>query len=149
MEQKPVGNQKMGDVHIAFAALGLVVGAAMWVIGARYTIDGVIWVVNWLLAFVKVEFVIETNGAFYLYASPLPIVFSLFEWVKPVKFRTQPALVLVWALVHFFDFATTFLGLLSVELHLAVVILATAVLSYTPEWIMRTSFTVLRKAVGV
>lgn len=144
---------------IAIAVAGLIIGCILWPIGARYSIDGLFWLVNAVLAFLRVPIALITppHYAFYCLLAPLPYLCSRVEWHWPVyrdkakRWRIAPANVVVtWAGVAGYDLSTTYLGMgtptngaaVSAEIAASAIIAAVIAvgLTFGPEWLTRRSW---------
>lgn len=147
---------KSSDGEIAVAIAGLMIGALLWIIGARFTIDGLFWVGNVILGFVRAPIRIPTPPIWIVYIAllPVPLLCSRVEWTVPFtrangKWRITGAKdLLVWVVIAIIDSATTYAGVVqppsdawqmlrelasSVILSIAVSI----VLTFLPEWLIR------------
>lgn len=145
----------------AICIIGWLIMTVAWVIGARFTIDGVIVVVNWLLQFVNTAIAIPTPLAWPVYAALIwiPLGYSRVEWVNnPVAMVRAEGMTLavagticIWLIVAGMDVATTFAGLAAAPSQDSTVIaffltesaglaLATAFLTFWPEWLGRTLY---------
>ena len=108
-----------GFSGFSIGAFGLVVSAIFWIIGARWTIDGLIVMFNGILQFLNVTYVAPIPPPFLIYAilSPVPVIFSAVEWQTPWEGRdgevyfAKPGAWLVWFIAGGFDAYTTYLGL--------------------------------------
>lgn len=139
------------------AIFGFLVGCAVWIIGARYTIDGSIWIINWLMAFIGIPYAIELVWELYLVLIWLPVLISIIEWrYSPIQmfngrhyFASLP-IISIWLCAFLLDLLTTFSGLQvvqegagQVEVWLATTAwaktIATVFLTLWPEWVIRSS----------
>ena len=108
-----------GFSGFSVGTFGLVVSLIFWIIGARWTIDGLIVMFNGILQFLNVTYVAPIPPSFLIYAilSPVPIIFSAVEWNAPMELKdgewyfSNPGTWLVWAIAGIFDAYTTYLGL--------------------------------------
>lgn len=159
VEAKPARQHGKGS---AVAVAGLVIGCILWPIGARYSIDGLFWLVNAILAFLRIPLALATppHWAFYCLLAPLPYLCSRVEWQPPLyrgagRWHVASANVVVtWACVAGYDFGTTYLGIrapeqssaVGAEIAAALVVAATlgVILTFGPEWLIRSSWRQLR-----
>lgn len=131
----------------------VIIGAALWPLGARFTIDGIIWIGNWLLAFLTMPVRLPApTYATYLVLAPLPIVCSFVEW-RPMRWDWQHELrnpygVVVWLFIAGIDLFTTYAGVRNpdpdataafreVAQSLALSGILTVALTFGPEWLLR------------
>jgi hypothetical protein len=139
------------------AIFGFLVGCVVWAIGARYTIDGSIWIINWLMAFIGVPYAIELVWQLYLVLIWLPVLISIIEWrhspVQMINGRLYFAplsIISIWLCALLLDLSTTHSGLGivregagQIEVWLATTVWAktiiTVFLTLWPEWVMRSS----------
>jgi hypothetical protein len=145
----------------AICIIGWLIAAVAWVVGARFTIDGVIVVTNWLLSFVNAAIVIPTPLGWLVYAALLwiPLGYSRVEWVNnPVAMVRAEGMTLavagticIWLVVIGMDTATTFAGLAALPApqgsavgdlltHPAGLAVVTAFLTLWPEWLGRSLY---------
>jgi hypothetical protein len=159
-------------VDLAGVMLGLVgcaIAAMLWLVDARYTIDGALVLLNGLLGFLRipVRFNLPPIWALYCALALIPAACSLIEWHKvPICFtQTSWRLAtlgeaLVWLLVFGFDALTTWMGLgvidpesprivQEVAVTAWVKALLTAILAIGPEALLRSMVAVLRRSVRV
>lgn len=157
----------LGGFAIAF--FGLLIGFILWVVSARYTIDGVLDLINALLGFLHVpwRFIIPPTFPIYMILVPIPALITYAEWQKQPFARVRgewhfaPAQHwLVWIIVMGLDAITTFRGLgvdpgpdsLTILRELAASTLqrglVAALLTYGPEWIWRWCRRQFREALG-
>lgn len=147
---------------MAIAVAGLIIGCILWPVGARYSIDGVFWLINMFLSFLRVPIALITppHYAFYCLLAPVPYLCSRVEWHWPVyrvgeKWHIAPANVVVtWILIAGYDLGTTYLGVTApsnsaaVMGEIAAVVVIAAVfaagLTFGPEWLVRTAWKQLR-----
>lgn len=150
---------------VGAASVGLVIGTVVWVIGARFTIDGVIWVANWLLGFVRAPTRIPLPLAWqvYLALAPVPLLFSVVEWRNSPRQRRGDrvvwlpvSLIWVWIIVSAMDLTTTFLGLGTNQQPASDLArwfvtttwakgIATAFLTFWPEWLVKAMLGIIRR----
>lgn len=140
--------------YLAAGLVGVVIGGVAWLVGARFTVDGAVWLANWLLAFLQVPWRVPTPLSWQLYAVLcwLPVLYSVIEWRCPPVARREgrtdwaPAEVTwTWLTAVAMDMTTTFLGL-PIE-NLPVAGAATFFFTFWPEWMIRASIRRIRKAV--
>src|SRR5690349_21584823 len=79
------------DIHLFIPIAGLIIGCILWPIGARYTIDGVVWIINNALAFLRMPAQIPTPLPWQVYIGLvwLPFVCSRVEWRWPIEVDTK------------------------------------------------------------
>lgn len=160
VESKPLKSAQTSTRHrsIAVPVAGLLIGAILWPIGARYTIDGVFWLTNALLGFLHIPYAVATppHWAFYCLFAWLPYVCSRVEWKSPLTktdgrwYFAPPDVVVVWALIAAADFTTTYLGLgysisasavaAEIAASVAVSVILGLILTFGPEWLIRASW---------
>jgi hypothetical protein len=153
---------------IALGAMGSLISALTWIIGARYTVDGVLAIGNALLRFLTVPYQIPIPPfwVLYLLLSPLPLCFSLVEWREIPFWRDEHdawqfapfAQWVVWMVVFAIDGVTTFAGLgvdpgpeaLAIMHQVAgsipARVVVAAILTPGPEWLLRGMLAVFRRA---
>ncbi|NNJ10602.1 hypothetical protein EKD04_009700 [Chloroflexales bacterium ZM16-3] len=152
----------IGGFSIGF--VGMLMSAVIWVLGARWTVDGLIVMFNAILRFLNMSYQAPIPPAFLVYAflCPLPIIFSVVEWRVPFKrtdgewYFANPGAWVVWMGVGLFDWYTTYLGLgvnpgpgsptIMSQVAASSVLrgLVSAVLTAGPEWLARTMWDMLR-----
>jgi hypothetical protein len=147
----PQGRGRRGHFDLVLfstALVALALGLGTWVIGARYTIDGVLIAVNWLLGLVS-SIVIEPSEHLYLWLSFIPIFFSLIEWGTGARLRhAEWEGRVVWLAVAAADLITTGVGLAGIDANnstltawfvasIPAIIVVTVLLTFFPEWIAR------------
>lgn len=133
---------------ISFAAL--IIGLVLWPIGARYSIDGLLWLCNQLLAFLRVGTQIPTPPVWQVYVvlAPIPVICSRVEWGLSLRRVPGAHSGITWLFVVGYDLATTYFGIKYPEpgawditrqlaQSLALSGILTAVLTFGPEWLMR------------
>jgi hypothetical protein len=138
--------------------VGMLISAVIWVLGARWTVDGLIVMFNGVLRFLNMSYQAPIPPAFLVYAilCPLPLIFSLVEWRIPFKRVdavwqfAKPGAWVVWIAVGLFDWYTTYLGLgvdpgteaptIMRQLAASSVLrgVLSAVLTAGPEWLARS-----------
>jgi len=146
---------------IALGAIAL--GVVLWPLGARYTMDGMIWVVNTMLGLLQSPIRVSLPPwPWNLLLLPAPILFSKIEWRPPLqhvrgRWRAAPAGAwVVWLLFTVMDAATTFLGLTNpdsgaspiarwVAASLAASGILSAALTFLPEFLVRFGWRALRR----
>ena len=155
---------------VVICGFGILIGAAIWTIGARYTIDGVMVLLNQLLGFLRVPWRIPPVLPYWIYliCLPLPVGCSFVEWkYGPVwrdqrgRWHMQPAeFLLTWTIIVVVDLVSTFTGVSikdSETPYLVIQIvsttfgagLLTAILTFGPEWLIRRCVATARGALGV
>lgn len=155
---------------ISLAFLGVVFGFVLWLLSARYTVDGVLVLTNVLLSFLNVPYRIVVPPAFpiYLILSPVPTLMTYAEWQKQPFYRNKQGdwvfedaqHWVVWAVVLGLDGWTNFTGLgvdpgpsgLTIQREVAENPLWRGIIAgaFTggPEWIWRWCRRQFRKSVG-
>jgi hypothetical protein len=147
----------------SIAVMGVLIGCILWPIGGRFTIDGIVWLCNQLLVFLRAPWHIATPLPWMVYLAciPLPFLCSKVEWHPPLyriqgKWRLAAAdVILVWLFVSGADFITTYFGLrnpasdlpdifIEVAKSLVVSAILGVVLTFGPEWLLRRSWRRLR-----
>lgn len=145
------------DGRLAVVFMGTLFCFIGWLIGAKYTIEGLVLFANWLLSLFNSAPVATLPLPFttYLWLLLVPIAFSLVEFrSEPVVFtgkrwQIAPAEVLVvWCITLGIDFASTFNGTTS-ALPLQTAILLTAVVTIGPEWLLRRLIQILRAELRI
>jgi hypothetical protein len=136
----------------------LLIGATLWPIGARYSIDGLLWIINQLLLFLRVAYQIPTPPIWQVYAvlAPISIPCSRVEW--SLSFRRLPSAIgaVVWLSIVGYDLLTTLFGVLypdagawavtrQIAQSLALSGILSIVLTFGPEWLMREGWRALRR----
>lgn len=148
----------------AIALAGLIIGCILWPIGARYSIDGLFWLINTILAFLRIPIALITppHWAFYCLLAPLPYICSRVEWKPPIVKsgdRRQLAaanIVVTWLVIAGYDLATTFLGVRAplpngaaitteIAASAAIAVALSIILTFGPEWLVRSSWRQLMK----
>src|SRR5262245_57912057 len=91
---RPLGSVESGNTEStkhtssnrAIALAGLSIGLILWPLGARYSIDGLFWLANAVLAFLRIPIAVVTppHWAFYCLLAPLPYLCSRVEWKPPI-----------------------------------------------------------------
>lgn len=131
----------------------VLIGLVLWPLGARFTIDGVLWIGNWILTFLRMPIRIPApTYVAYLALAPVPLVASFVEW-RPLRWRWEdeirnPYGMTVWIIIVILDAGSTFIGIqnpdpgasrLFIELSqsLALSGILAAVLTFGPEWLLR------------
>ncbi len=104
---------------IAAVTIGLTIAAYTWFLGARYTVDGVIVVVNWMLQFLgaPLQLAIPLPWQWYFYLAFIPVGYSLVEFFNLPYHReaigrrwASLGMIVVWVIVGTMDMVTTFVG---------------------------------------
>jgi len=153
---------------LALSGVGTLFSLALWVIGARYTVDGVLAMFNALLAFLTVpaRIPISPGWVVYLALAPIPLAYSLIEWQQvPLaqregRWRAAPlGQWVVWLIVYAMDAVTTWNGLGVVDRNAPLLVqqlaaaiwgrtVITAVLTIGPEALLRSMASIFRRALG-
>ncbi|MEI6775828.1 MAG: hypothetical protein WCK70_02910 [Chloroflexales bacterium] len=154
-----------GFSGFSVGTFGLVVSLIFWIIGARWTIDGLIVIFNTILNFLTIPYQahVPTNYIIYGLLCPVPIILSAVEWRFPFErvggewYFAKLGAWVVWAIAGGFDLYTTYLGLgvdpgpesvtFMRELSASGFprIIAASALTVGPEWLGRGMLTILRK----
>jgi hypothetical protein len=99
-------------VGISFTLVALALGGLAWLVGARYTIDGIIWMFNLAMATVGESYRLETSRNLYLGMLAIPIIFSMVEWGMGKQImRSEWETKALWLGIIMIDFLTTGFGL--------------------------------------
>lgn len=153
---------------LVLSGVGTLLSLALWVIGARYTVDGVLAMLNALLAFLTIpaRISIPPGWVLYLVLAPIPLAYSLIEWQKvPLNLRGGRWYVaplgqwVVWLVVYAMDAITTWNGLGVVDERAPLIVqqlaaalpgrvVLTAVLTIGPEALLRSMAAIFRRALG-
>lgn len=153
---------------LVLGGMGSLFSFALWLIGARYTIDGVLSLVNLLLAFLTVPAQLPIPPGWITYAclAPLPIAYSIIEWRKVPFALTDdgwwlaaPGQWIVWLAVYALDALTTWNGMGVIDPAGSVLVrqiavtdwakaLLTAILTIGPEALLRSMVSIFRHALG-
>lgn len=141
---------------ISLAAL--IIGFILWPIGARYSIDGLLWLCNQLLDFLRMGMRIPTPPVWQLYVvlAPIPLICSRVEWGLSLRSVPGAHAGVTWLFVVGYDLATTYFGIKYPEpgawditrqlaQSLALSGILTAVLTFGPEWLMRGGWRALKR----
>lgn len=158
-QRKHIKAPQLAKMGAAFA--GLCIGGSFWIIGGRFTIDGIMWCINWLLMFLSVPFQISLPLPWfvYFYLSPIPILFSVVEWNTSIRQMTL-ALFCVWLIVSGMDILSTFIGLgipstgasqVAQWFHASTPAkgVSAAFLTFWPEWLIRRMVKILRQELSL
>lgn len=159
VQSRPLTNTAPGPRKSYGIALGaLLIGAALWPIGARYSVDGLLWIINQLLTFLRIPNQIDTPPVWQLYAvlAPISILCSRVEWSLSIKRLPSALAAVVWLFVAGYDFVTTLFGVrypepgawaitITVAQSLALSGILAVVLTFGPEWLMREGWRSLRR----
>lgn len=154
---------------LVICAFGILIGAVVWTIGARYTIDGVMALLNQLLGFLRVPWRVPHVLPYWVYlvCLPVPVGCSFVEWkYGPVwrdprgRWHMQPAeFLLTWTIIVMIDLVTTFTGVSIKDSETPYIVaqivattfgaaLLTAILTFGPEWLIRRCVASARAALG-
>lgn len=155
-------------VMLPVSLVGVVIGAILWVIGGRFTIDGMITGVNMMLAFLGSP--TRYQAGWWAYSQIWfwipPVFFSVIEQFAPPLVRLNGKWVfkgfwvlLVWAVVSGIDLGSTGLGLFSSPTYVPIITdlaktmvgLAAMcmVLTFVPERIFRAMLAILVREIQV
>lgn len=158
-QRKHIKAPQLAKIGAAFA--GLCIGGSFWIIGGRFTIDGIMWCINWLLMFLSVPLQISLPLPWfvYFYLSPIPILFSVVEWNTSIRQMTV-ALFCVWLIVSGMDILSTFIGLGIPSTNASQVTqwfhastpakgVSAAFLTFWPEWLIRRMVKILRQELSL
>jgi hypothetical protein len=153
---------------LALGSVGTCFSLGLWIVGARYTVDGVLVIINRLLTFltIPVQIPIPPGWLLYVLLVPIPLMFSLIEWRKvPLELTDEGwrfaagGQWVVWLLVYGMDAVTTWNGLGVIDPNSPVIIqqiattpwaqsIVTAVLTIGPEALLWSMVGVFRGAIG-
>jgi len=154
-----------GFSGFSIGAFGLVVSAIFWVIGARWTVDGLVVIFNAILHFLTIPYQapVPTNYIIYACLCPVPIILSAVEWKFPFSrvdgewYFAKSGTWLVWIVAFALDLYTTYLGLgvdpgpesVTFMRELATSgtqrILMASALTVGPEWLGRQMLSILKR----
>jgi hypothetical protein len=163
-DQRP----RLDPPGLALSGVGTLLSLVLWVIGARYTVDGVLAMINALLDFLTIpaQIPIPPGWVLYLMLAPIPLAYSLIEWQKvPLTvhdegWRAAPlGQWVVWLIVYAMDAITTWNGLGVVDRSAPLIVqqlsaalagrvVMTAVLTIGPEALLRSMASIFRRALG-
>jgi hypothetical protein len=163
---KPLGQEPIRITRARYelnaivgALIGLLIGAVVWIFGARYTVDGLILGSNTILSFLTIPLHIAPRWEYYLYLAPLPILFSAVEWTCSPFGRnrvTHGGLIMAWVVVVAIDTASTLIGLASATTPAFIVwivssitgiVILSIVLTFGPELMMKSCGGLLWRAL--
>jgi hypothetical protein len=140
-------NPLLNLFQIVTGMAAIIIGIGSWLIGARFTIDGMIIAANWLIEFVQQPYQIEPTSTLYLWLMVFPLFFSTIEIVGLVRInRTDMGGKIIWGIILFSDVFTTGFGLLAMDptsslvaawLTSSIIIVSVVAVFLTvwPEWI--------------
>jgi hypothetical protein len=141
--------QPPGASGWAIAVALLVFGTISWIVGAKYTLDGWIIGLNWLLAWLGLPLVVPAvTGWFVASCVLVGLVYSRVEMaIWQARYRRIGVFWVAWLLIAFTDVISTFLGVRNVtqeSTQLAQQVAASApvsfvwalVLTFAPEYLM-------------
>jgi len=153
--------RQMSGNEIAAGIALIVFGALLWLAGARYTLTGWVYGLNWFAAWLGLPAQIPPPvGMAVLFAVPIGLVYSLVELYRPWKARgdwTAAALIwVIWVIIVFTDGGSTFLGVKQVAPDAWLITRQVAasdylaggwslVLTFIPEWLMIGGIKLLRR----
>jgi len=153
----------------AVVFIGMIISASVWLIGARWTIDGLVVLYNGFLTFFHIPTLAPMPPAWDTYGKlcVIPIAISLVEWFAPFK-RTNGVWYfshtphwLVWLTVGLFDFYTTYLGIgvapddnsptIMHQIAASTLLsgLLSAALTAGPEWLARGMIDLFKAVFGI
>jgi len=153
----------------AVVFIGMIISASVWLIGARWTIDGIVVLYNWFLTFFHASALSPMSPSWDTYGKlfVVPIAFSLVEWFAPFKrtagvwyFSNTPHW-LIWFTVMIFDFYTTYVGIgvtpgnesptivRQVATSTVLSVMLAAALTIGPEWIARGMVDLFKAIFGI
>jgi hypothetical protein len=154
----------MGSVNIvgiSFTLVALGLGSLAWLFGARYTIDGTIWIVNLALEAVSEGYRLETGRNLYLGMMAIPIIFSMVEWGMGKRImRSEWETRILWFSVVAIDLLTTGFGVAAINPgnseimawivgNFLPIIGITFFLTFWPEWILKWGWRKLRGGLSI
>jgi len=152
----------------AVVFIGMIISFAFWIIGARWTIDGLIILYNGFLTFLHVPTLAPMPPSWETYAKlcVIPVAISAVEWFAPFKrtdgvwyFSNMPHW-LVWCGIFLFDWYTTYVGLsvdpgtgapmIMRQIAASAILsgLFAAALTGGPEWLARGMINLLKLVFG-
>ncbi|MBX0328253.1 hypothetical protein K2Z83_11250 [Oscillochloris sp. ZM17-4] len=160
----PLRYEPGGITGFAIGLVGMLMSTIVWVLGARWTVDGLIVMFNAVLRFLNASYQapIPPHVLVYVILSPMPLIFSVVEWRLPFRRISdewqfaKPGAWLVWGGVFAFDWYTTYLGLgvdpgegsvrfmRQIAASTVVRTLVALVLTAGPEWLAREMWAQLR-----
>lgn len=136
----------------------LLIGATLWPIGARYSIDGLLWLCNQLLLFLRVAYQVPTPPIWQVYAvlAPISILCSRVEWSLSINRMPGADAAIVWLFIVGYDAITTYFGVrypesggwaITQQVGQSIVLsgILTGILTFGPEWLMRKGWKALRR----
>jgi len=153
----------------AIVFIGMIISVAFWIIGARWTIDGIIVIYNGFLTFLHVPTLAPMPPSWETYGKLciIPVAISAVEWFAPFK-RTNGVWYfsafpnwLVWFAVMFFDWYTTYVGLSvdpgtnapsimrQIATNALLSGLLSAILTMGPEWLARGMINLFNTVFGI
>ena len=160
--------RRTGRISLSMACGGLIIGGLLWLIGARYTIDGVPVLLNSFLAFFRIpmQFATPVVWPVYLAMAWLPVLISRIEWAEfPVRrvgtrwVFARSEVATIWLVTAGADMFTTLQGV-SVDVSSPVAVLRfiaanivvalawSGFLTFVPEWLMRLCWPTVRRRLS-
>jgi hypothetical protein len=118
---QPSARGALEATSYAAALAALAIGLPLWLISARYTLDGWVIALNWCAAFLRISAQVPIPaGVWMLLIIPVGVVYSLVER-KGLPLNPQAAgysvwalLLVVWIVINATDVGSTLLGVLAV-----------------------------------
>ena len=115
-------NRALEATSYAAAFAAIAIGLPLWLIGARYTLDGWVIALNWCSAFLRFGASVPVPSGWYmLLLFPIGIVYSLIER-RGLPLNPQAAgwaawtmLLVVWIVINATDVGSTYLGIVAIE----------------------------------
>ena len=153
----------------AVVFIGMIISFAFWLIGARWTIDGLVVIYNWFQTFFHASTLAPMPPSWDTYGKlfVVPIAISLVEWFAPFKrthgvwyFSNTPHW-LIWGGIFLFDWYTTFMGLSvdpgadaptimrQIAASTLPSVLLAATLTIGPEWMARGMIDLFKAVFGI
>jgi hypothetical protein len=164
----PPRRRRLNLPALVLALVGTTMGAALWLIGARYSIDGVLVMGNALLSFfgIPLQIAIPPAWTVYLVLLLIPLGYTIIEWLQiPAELNDNgwwvapPAQWLVWISVFALDALTTWFGLGAIDDSAPLLLHElvandwsrgglTAILTMLPEALWFGMLAIFRRAIG-
>ncbi len=154
----PMSSAPARQRSVMLPLAAVIVGLFLWPVGARFSIDGLLWLVNALIASFHAPFVIPIPPAWtvYLFLAPLPLICSRVEWSLSFRKQLDAHVYVVWILIAGYDAVTTYFGVRypaadawavtkQVGTSIALSGILTAALTFGPEWLIREGWRALRR----
>jgi hypothetical protein len=151
-------------MDIPIDMVGMLIGIVIWIIGAKYTVDGIVVVTNLLLAFLTIPYqiLLPLPWVMYIPLGTIPLIFSCVEWTRPPRQRSvvgtrtitvwQPFdMICIWLIIVSLDLLTTFYGVANpskdawtitqfIASYSVLTGSITAILTFWPEYVIKSRF---------